>query len=408
MEIPETKKTLNIAGKNKDPKTGFFFQPRLTINTLGDEYEREADAKADKVMGMPVNDRPFFSQKPISVSQVQRKCAHCEEEEKKGILRKEVDNNEAVADHSAENYISSLNGKGQSLTSSQKKFFEPRFGYDFSEVKIHNNPDAVKSSRSINALAYTTGNNIVFNENQFSPETDSGKKLLAHELTHVVQQNKSVGQKSIQRQDKDADDKNLQITKRIELPAPQDKLSTVVSSPENKKAENEDPHPGIDFSTSLSANPPRYPHPETYGFSLVYRDLNLKSFGKDDAAFAVDIFHEPNLQITLSPDPHNAQLYQAAATLINLHFRRHKNDFIEAGLGLGGSLNPSGILSGQAQVQVEWHVTSRFSVVASSGISVSKHDDTAPIDYSSVLIGTAKGADWSWAPVSVGMVWHLP
>ena len=84
---------------------------------------------------------------------------------------------------------------GVPLPHETRDFFEPRFGYDFSNVKIHTDAVAAKSARSINALAYTSGNNIVFNQNQYSPETDSGKKLLAHELTHVVQQTSEIRRK---------------------------------------------------------------------------------------------------------------------------------------------------------------------------------------------------------------------
>ncbi len=83
-----------------------------------------------------------------------------------------------------------LNSEGHPLDSSTRNFFEPRFGYDFSNVKVHTDSVAAKSAQSINALAYTSGNNIVFNNQQYSPNTDSGKKLLGHELTHVVQQQK--------------------------------------------------------------------------------------------------------------------------------------------------------------------------------------------------------------------------
>jgi hypothetical protein len=65
---------------------------------------------------------------------------------------------------------------------------ESRFGYDFSHVKIHTNEIAAKSAQSINALAYTSGSNIVFNNGQYSPTTLAGQKLLAHELTHTIQQ----------------------------------------------------------------------------------------------------------------------------------------------------------------------------------------------------------------------------
>ena len=126
---------------------------------------------------------------------LQRKCSHCEEEEQQ-VHRKEAGSDAAIADTSTENYISSLHSKGKSLTNNEREFFEPKFGYDFSDVKIHHDNEAAKSAQSINALAYTSGNNIVFNQNQFAPENDNGKKLLAHELTHVVQQGKGYQQKS--------------------------------------------------------------------------------------------------------------------------------------------------------------------------------------------------------------------
>jgi hypothetical protein len=74
------------------------------------------------------------------------------------------------------------------LSNEARNFYEPRFGYDFSQVKVHTDTVAAKSAQSINALAYTSGNNIVFNHNQFNENSENGKKLLAHELTHVVQQ----------------------------------------------------------------------------------------------------------------------------------------------------------------------------------------------------------------------------
>ncbi len=163
-----------------------FIQPKLSINQPNDVYEQEADAMADKVMRMTdsSSQNNFFK---AAITPVQRKCAHCEEEEKK-MQRKEMNNGETAAGASTENYISSLNGKGRSLSNEERKFFEPRMGYDFSNVRVHTDGVAAKSAESINALAYTTGNNIVFNDGQFNAGTDGGKKLLAHELTHVMQQ----------------------------------------------------------------------------------------------------------------------------------------------------------------------------------------------------------------------------
>jgi hypothetical protein len=166
--------------------SSLFFQPKLAINQSNDVYEQEADTVADRVMEKPYHSlkkNPFF--KP-SVLSVQRKCAHCEEEEKK-IQPKESSNDEIHVPGQTENYIQSLSG-GSRLNGEDKMFFESRMGYDFSDVRLHTDSNAARSAQSINALAYTNGNNIVFNEGQFAPGTDSGKRLLSHELTHVIQQ----------------------------------------------------------------------------------------------------------------------------------------------------------------------------------------------------------------------------
>lgn len=84
--------------------------------------------------------------------------------------------------------IMSQKGGGQPLSDSTRAFFEPRFGNDFSNVRVHTDHKADESSKSINAQAYTSGNEIVFSQGQYSPNTKSGKSLLAHELTHIVQQ----------------------------------------------------------------------------------------------------------------------------------------------------------------------------------------------------------------------------
>ena len=149
------------------------------------------------------NNCPLFFQPHSSdfvtndrIDGIQRKCAHCEEEKK--TYRKEMNSNETTADHGLESYISNLNNSGQLLPNEVRSFYEPKFGYDFSNVKVHTNPVAAKSAQSINALAYTSGNNIVFNSGQYSPATNAGRKLLAHELTHTIQQ-KRTDDKNIQR-----------------------------------------------------------------------------------------------------------------------------------------------------------------------------------------------------------------
>jgi Domain of unknown function (DUF4157) len=173
-----------------------FFQPKLSINQPTDVYEQEADAMADKAMRMVDADhtkQQFF--KP-TLTPVQRKCKDCEEEEK--LQRKENSESKVQGNNELDNYVGYLSSSGHGLPGNVRQFFEPRFGNDFSNVRIHTDSVAAKSAQSINALAYTTGNNIVFNSGQYSPDSDSGKKLLAHELTHVVQQ-KGGADKSVQR-----------------------------------------------------------------------------------------------------------------------------------------------------------------------------------------------------------------
>ncbi|KAF5434155.1 protein of unknown function (DUF4157), partial [Candidatus Methanophagaceae archaeon] len=94
---------------------------------------------------------------------------------------------------SLESHIRALKGGGQPLLESVRTFFEPRFGYDFSQVLVHTDTRAAESAGAVNAQAFTIGQDVVFGEGQYSPQTSEGKQLLAHELTHVVQQGRGQG-----------------------------------------------------------------------------------------------------------------------------------------------------------------------------------------------------------------------
>ena len=165
-------------------------QPKLAINQPGDAYEQQADQMAESVMRMSSTEHQSNSSIKKVDDSVQTKCAECEKEEKE-VQRKENNGKIVFNSSRVENYVSNGNSKGHALPKEARNYFEPRFGYDFSKVKIHTDGEANRSAQSINALAYTSGNNIIFNQNQFSVNNESGKKLLAHELTHVVQQNGS-------------------------------------------------------------------------------------------------------------------------------------------------------------------------------------------------------------------------
>ena len=93
-----------------------------------------------------------------------------------------------LAGNSAVNNVIHSLGGGSPLPKELRGEMEQRFGEDFSSVRMHTDARAAQSAEDLSAKAYTYGNNIVFNEGRFVPETTEGKRLLAHELTHVVQQ----------------------------------------------------------------------------------------------------------------------------------------------------------------------------------------------------------------------------
>jgi hypothetical protein len=168
-------------------------QPKLTIGQADDQYEREADQVADRVMRMPAprssGHGPAIS--PVTAHQAQRKCAECEEEEEVGTLQRKGSSGAEAPATAPPTVDQTLSSPGQPLDPATRAYFEPRFGHDFSAVRIHTDTHAAESARAINARGYTAGNQIAFAAGQHSPETSEGRRLIAHELMHVVQQRQS-------------------------------------------------------------------------------------------------------------------------------------------------------------------------------------------------------------------------
>ncbi len=102
----------------------------------------------------------------------------------------------AAAPGKIESQIASLRGSGSPLPKKERSFFENRMGADFSRVRVHTGTTAVETSRNLQARAYTVGNDIAFNAGEYAPGTTEGRRLLAHELTHVVQQGGAGGANS--------------------------------------------------------------------------------------------------------------------------------------------------------------------------------------------------------------------
>ena len=167
-----------------------FFQAKLTVNTPGDAYEQEADAVADQVMRMQEGDAPIVQRMPLtSVGDVQRKCAACEQEEEQQAQRKETGGGDASG-KAAPGIVSDVlsSGAGRPMEGGTRQFMESRFGQDFGQVRVHTDSRAAESASAIQARAYTSGRDIVFGAGQYQPESEGGKRLLAHELAHVGQQ----------------------------------------------------------------------------------------------------------------------------------------------------------------------------------------------------------------------------
>ncbi len=161
-------------------------QARLEIGASNDAYEQEAHSIADEVVHMP-------EPSPHGTCVCGGECPRCKAEQKKqkpNRVQPKVP--EDTRDHgmmrSHQAVHATLKAPGQPLDQATRAFMEPRFERDFSQVRIHTDALASQSALSIGAFAYVIGNHIMFRAGCFAPHLPSGRRLLAHELTHVCQQ----------------------------------------------------------------------------------------------------------------------------------------------------------------------------------------------------------------------------
>lgn len=225
-----------------DHTRALSIQRKLTIGQPDDEYEREADLMADKVvqrLAMPdvlTGGEPQVQTKPLAATitpLVQTKCAACEHEEKMQMKEEEetvqesplelqrkpifesnaeppddetvqrkcaacereerlqtdsISSDSSMPGSGLEERLTSSKGKGFSIPTSTREQMERAFGADFSDVHLHNDSGASEMSNELGAHAFTFGSNIYFNSGKYDANSQEGNRLLAHELTHVVQQ----------------------------------------------------------------------------------------------------------------------------------------------------------------------------------------------------------------------------
>jgi Domain of unknown function (DUF4157)/A nuclease family of the HNH/ENDO VII superfamily with conserved AHH len=219
-----------------------LIQTKLKVGKPGDVYEREADQVADRVVQTPTpqgksglintpaiqplsiqrmgseedsvsrmameEEKPIQKQakdeeSPVQMKEEEPKVAQLQmmEEKDKPLQMKVEDepvqtktnNSSTTATPKLESQLSSRQGGGTPLALDVKNFMEPRFGKSFSDVRVHTDGEAVQMNQGLNAQAFTHKQNIYFNQGQYNPDSRSGKQLLAHELTHVVQQTGASG-----------------------------------------------------------------------------------------------------------------------------------------------------------------------------------------------------------------------
>jgi len=175
--------SVDLAGTTTVPRFGHDFsrvsvhstgpgmiQTKLTINKPRDIYEQEADRVAEQVMATRAH--PGF---PDAPPRIQRYM---------GPPTGQADTARASVDRV-------LASHGTPLGPAIQQDMEQRFGHDFSRVRVHTDAQAEESTRALSARAFTIGRDVVFGSGHYAPGTVAGKRLIAHELTHVIQQNSS-------------------------------------------------------------------------------------------------------------------------------------------------------------------------------------------------------------------------
>jgi len=179
-------------------------QPKLTVSAPGDMYEQEADRVADQVMRMPEPQLQHGC--PCGGG-----CPKCRKEQggSEQLQTKHIKTNDAAAT-TVPPVQEVTRSSGEALDLPTRKFMESRFGHDFSQVRVHTGLDADEAARVVHARAFTLGHDIVLGSGQYTPNRARGRRLLAHELTHVVQQTgfSAGASRQIQRKETPKEEKN--------------------------------------------------------------------------------------------------------------------------------------------------------------------------------------------------------
>ena len=158
-------------------------QAKLTVSSSGDIYEQEADRVAEQVMRVP-------EPQPQRTCACGGGCPKCQQDQSDQAQLRTKRVGSSGSPQTAVPYTVQdiLRSNGQPLDPMTRSYMEPRFGYDFTNVRVHSDSKAATLATALKARAFAVGNHIIFNRGMPSPYTSTGRHMLAHELTHVVQQ----------------------------------------------------------------------------------------------------------------------------------------------------------------------------------------------------------------------------
>jgi Domain of unknown function (DUF4157) len=198
-------------------------QAKLTVGAPGDQYEQEADRVADRVVSMP-NPSTTVAQRSEQIEdnaqmkpEIQRAAPEEEEAQRNPEIQRQAGKIQASED--LESTLHSQKGQGNPLSGQVQSYMEPRFGADFSGVRVHTGPAAVQMNQQLHSQAFAHGGDVFFNSGKYDPDSNSGRHLLAHELTHVVQQG-SAAQRKPEIQRAASEEEEAQMKPEIQRAAP--------------------------------------------------------------------------------------------------------------------------------------------------------------------------------------------
>ena len=170
-------------------------QAKLTVNPPDDQYEKEADRVAEAVAKAPEGQAQRQSEEeeePVqgkaAGSQIAEGVRRQPEEEEEPIQPKVEAGRTPAVSEELEGRINAARGGGEPLADSVRASVEPHFERDLSAVRVHTDAEADALSHQLSARAFTTGHDVFFREGEYQPESEGGRSLIGHELTHVVQQ----------------------------------------------------------------------------------------------------------------------------------------------------------------------------------------------------------------------------